>query len=309
MRVIFAGTPDFSVPVLQALLASGHDVVAVYTQPDRPLGRGRKVTNGPVKQVALDARIPLYQPHDFSSRETLQELRQLQPDLMIVVAYGLILPREVLAAPRLGCLNVHASLLPRWRGAAPIQRAIIAGDRQTGISIMQMETGLDTGPVWLSRSLEIMADETGAHLHDRLAKLGAEALLEALPLLESSEHHPVVQPQEGVTYAHKLSKQEACIDWREPAALIHRKVCAYNSWPVAYTTLDDRQLRVWESRHLDAAASGAVPGTVTHCSPQGIDVAAGEGVLRILTLQLPGKKAMSAADFLNAHTLDAVVLG
>ena len=305
MRIIFAGTPDFSVPALQALMASPHEVVAVYTQPDRPLGRGRKLVHGPVKQVAIDHNIPVYQPLDFKSAESVEEL---QADLMVVVAYGLILPQAILDAPLLGCINIHASLLPRWRGAAPIQRAIIAADQQTGISIMQMNAGLDTGPVWLRREVDISANETGAHLHDRLAQLGAEALMDALALLGSDGRQAAAQVDEGVTYAHKLSKSEAAIDWSEPAALIHRKVCAYNSWPVAYTQLDGKQLRVWESRLVDGK-SKAAPGRVVNSSPDGIDIATGEGLLRIIKLQLPGKRAMSAADFLNARSLDNVGLG
>ena len=308
MRIIFAGTPDFSVAALQALIASHHEIVAVYTQPDRPLGRGRKLVHGAVKQVAVDHKIPVYQPLDFKGGETVAELQSLQADLMVVVAYGLILPQVVLDAPVQGCINIHASLLPRWRGAAPIQRAIIAADQHTGISIMQMDAGLDTGPVWLHRDVDISANETGAHLHDRLAQLGADALMDALPLLGSEGHQATAQAHEGVTYAHKLSKSEAAIEWSEPAALIHRKVCAYNSWPVAYTLLDDKQLRVWESRFVDAECKAA-PGSVVNSSPDGIDIATGKGLLRIIKLQLPGKRAMSAADFLNAHSLDNVELG
>ncbi len=308
MRIIFAGTPDFSVPALQALIASRHEVVAVYTQPDRPLGRGRKLVHGPVKQVAADHKIPVYQPLDFKGVETIGELQSLQADLMVVVAYGLILPQAVLDAPPLGCINIHASLLPRWRGAAPIQRAIIAADRRTGISIMQMDAGLDTGSVWLHRDIDIHANETGAHLHDRLARLGADALMDVLPLLANEGRQPTAQADEGVTYAHKLSKSEAAIEWSEPAALIHRKVCAYNSWPVAYTQLDGKQLRVWESRLVDAESKSA-PGSVVNSSPGGIDVVTGKGLLRIIKLQLPGKRAMSAADFLNAHSLDNMGLG
>lgn len=312
MRIIFAGTPDFSLPALQALIASDHDVVAVYTQPDRPLGRGRKLQHGPVKQVALEHAIPVFQPPDFKSLESVEILQRLQADLMVVVAYGVILPEVILDAPKQGCLNIHASLLPRWRGAAPIQRAIIAGDQQTGVSIMQMDAGLDTGPVWLFRRAVIGANETGSHLHDRLAQLGAEALMEVLPLLGGKQHQPAAQSDEGVIYAHKIHKKEAEIEWDQAAALIHRKVCAFNSWPVAYTSADGALLRVWESRLVDGDSDSngkASPGRVIRSAPQGIDVATGDGVLRIVKLQLPGKKAMSAADFLNAHSLKDAVLG
>lgn len=310
MRVVFAGTPDFSIPALQALIASAHDVVAVYTQPDRPLGRGRKLRYGPVKQVALEHNIPLYQPPGLSSPESVQEFQKLQAELMVVVAYGVILPRAILDAPTLGCLNIHASLLPRWRGAAPIQRAIIAGDLHTGVSIMQMDAGLDTGSVWLSRRIGINSNETASHLHDRLAQLGAEALMETLPLLGGDQHQPVAQAEEGAVYAHKLNKEEAEIEWSQSAGLIHRKVCAFNSWPVAHTCVDDRQLRVWESRVVDIDGDDMTPpGTVLRCAAEGIDVATGDGILRIVKLQLPGKRAMSAADFLNAHSLDDTVLG
>ena len=301
-RIIYAGTPDFAVAPLKALLANDYDVIAVYTQPDRPAGRGRKLTPSPVKQTALDAGIAVRQPVSLKDEQALETLRAWDADLMVVAAYGLLLPPAALAAPRLGCVNVHASILPRWRGAAPIQRAILAGDERTGISIMAMEAGLDTGPVYLDRRIEIAADETGGSLHDRLAPLGAEALLAALPGLFGGSLRPTPQDDSQASYAKKLGKDEARIDWTRPALDIERQVRAFNPWPVAQTALGADMLRIWSARALQDAAD-AEPGQVVAANRDGIDVATGSTLLRISVLQAPGKRPLPALDFLNARDL------
>jgi methionyl-tRNA formyltransferase len=307
LRIVFAGTPDFAVPPLEALLASGHDVIAVYTQPDRPAGRGRKLVASPVKQAAELAGIPVYQPATLREDDVVNALAGLNPDLMVVVAYGLLLPRRVLEIPRLGCINIHASLLPRWRGAAPIQRAVLAGDDRTGVAIMRMEAGLDTGPVYLARETEIGPRQTSGELHDRLSALGAEALIAALPGIADGTLQPQVQDGSAATYAHKIEKAEGRIDWQRPAGEIGRQVRAFNPWPVAFTTLDGETLRIWDAEPVAATSGGATPpGKVVGAAKEGIDVATGDGVLRIKTMQLAGKRAMSAADFLNARKLTGV---
>ncbi|MBB5875472.1 methionyl-tRNA formyltransferase [Xanthomonas sp. 3498] len=300
MKLVFAGTPDFAVPSLRAA-AQRHEVVAVYTQPDRPAGRGRGLTPSPVKLEAVARGIPVLQPQTLRAPETLQALRALQPDLIVVVAYGLILPKAVLAIPTHGCWNVHASLLPRWRGAAPIQRAIEAGDTETGVCLMQMEAGLDTGPVLLSQRTPIGADETGGQLHDRLAALGAQVLADGLGLLRAGLR-PVAQPQpqDGVTYAHKLDKAQARLDWQQPAAQLARQVRAFDPWPVAEAVLAGERVRVRGAIALDLA-HGQPPGTVLTASKQGIDIACGQGALRLRVLQRDGGKAITAADYLNAR--------
>ncbi|MCW8950798.1 MAG: methionyl-tRNA formyltransferase [Sedimenticola sp.] len=308
LKIIFAGTPDFSVPPLRELIASPHQVVAVYTQPDRPAGRGRKLTASPVKQLALEHAIPVYQPANFRQEEAIAELESLGADLMVVVAYGLILPPRVLEAPRLGCINIHASLLPRWRGAAPIQRAVLAGDRSTGITIMEMEAGLDTGPMLLKRETEIGERETGGALHDRLSELGAEALMAALPGVIDGSLKAEPQDDAHANYASKLQKAEALIDWQTDACSIDRQVRAFNPWPVAQTLMNGQILRIWESEWVATDVSGE-PGAIVACDRSGIDVMTRDGLLRIKSLQLPGKRAMSAADFLNAHNPLGVVLG
>jgi len=312
MNIVFAGTPDFSVPPLQALLDSPHEVIAVYTQPDRPAGRGRKLKPGPVKQLAVDADIPVYQPLSLKDPQEQQQLAELQADLMVVVAYGLILPEAVLRAPRLGCINIHASLLPRWRGAAPIQRAILAGDKETGVTIMQMDKGLDTGDMLLVSKTPIDADETGSMLHDRLSLMGAEALMQTLLLLETGQQHPQSQDNALACYASKLDKAEALLDWTRPAIDLHNQIRAFNAWPVAQTSIDyqgkQQMLRVWESG-LTSESSQAVPGTVLSCSAEGIQVATGTEVLRLLRVQLPGGKPLAVKDFINAHHLDGMILG
>ncbi len=300
MRIVFAGTPDFAVPCLRKA-AERNEVVAVYTQPDRPAGRGRGLAPSPVKQVALELGIDVHQPENFRGAEAKATLRALEPDLMVVVAYGLILPQSVLDIPADGCWNVHASLLPRWRGAAPIQRAIQAGDAETGVCLMQMEKGLDTGPVLLSQSVEIGANETGGQLHDRLSRLGAQLLADGLGLLRAGIRPvPAPQPDVGVTYAHKLDKAEAKLDWSRPAAVLADTVRAFNPWPVAEAQLAGERLRLHGVVALEDA-HGAAPGTLLRAGRDGLDVACGEGVLRIRVLQREGGKAITAADFLNAR--------
>ncbi|WP_406665417.1 methionyl-tRNA formyltransferase [Gallaecimonas sp. GXIMD1310] len=298
LRIIFAGTPDFAARHLAALLASHHQVVAVYTQPDRPAGRGKKLTASPVKQLAEQHQLPIQQPASLKSPEAQAVLRQYQADVMVVVAYGLILPQAVLDTPRLGCLNVHGSLLPRWRGAAPIQRAIWAGDSETGVTIMQMDKGLDTGAMLHKAALPITADDTSASLYNKLAELGPEALLYTLDRLTQLTAQP--QDDSLANYAQKLSKEEARIDWQLGAAQLERCVRAFNPWPVSFFEHQQQAIKVWAASCLPAT-SQARPGTIIASSKAGIDVATGDGVLRISQLQLPGKKAMAAADVLNAR--------
>jgi methionyl-tRNA formyltransferase len=301
LRLIFAGTPQFAVPCLDACLASGASVVAVYTQPDRPAGRGRKLTPSPVKQAALAAGIAVEQPESLKSAEARRTLAGYQPDLLIVVAYGLILSRKVLATPRLGCWNVHASLLPRWRGAAPIQRAILAGDAESGVDLMQMEAGLDTGPVMLQRRTLITADETGGSLHDRLSALGAEVLDEGLRCTLAGERLIATAQGEGdVTYAHKLDKAEARLDLDRTAMELERKVRAFDPWPVAETEIAGESLRIWAAHAIDSDHRAAA-GRVLGAGRDGIDLACGQGVLRVTALQRAGGKRITAADYLNAR--------
>ncbi|MFO0512445.1 MAG: methionyl-tRNA formyltransferase [Gammaproteobacteria bacterium] len=306
MRIVFAGTPEFAVPPLAALVASRHQVVGVLTQPDRPAGRGRRVEHGAVKEFALAHGLPVAQPVTLRTAEGRAPLAAWGPDVMVVVAYGLILPPEALALPRFGCLNIHASLLPRWRGAAPIQRALLAGDPETGVAIMQMDAGLDTGPVLLERRVTIGPDEDSPALHARLAALGAAALLEALDGIEAGTLTPQAQSAEGATYAAKLDKSEARIDWREDAAAIARRVRALRPWPVAETLLHGEQVRLHRARALpDAAAPAAgaapsaAPGALLGLEDDMLVVACGRGRLGILELQRAGRRSMTAREFAN----------
>jgi methionyl-tRNA formyltransferase len=302
MRLVFAGTPDFAVPSLDALLRHGHEIVAVYTQPDRPAGRGRQAKASPVKQYALEHGLRVQQPAKLGAEE-VAALRELAPAAMIVVAYGLILPPAILEIPRLGCINVHASLLPRWRGAAPIQRAIEAGDDRSGVTIMQMDAGLDTGVMLLQRDTPINNDDTGGSLHDRLATLGAEALVQALEGLAQGSVTPQPQDDAAASYAAKLSKKEGVIDWQQPADRLARQVRAFNPWPATSCRWRGRRLRILAA---DAEpGDGTSPGTVLAASPDGIRVATGEGVLVVTRLQAEGGTAQDVGAFLNGHALAA----
>ncbi|WP_340648195.1 methionyl-tRNA formyltransferase [Pseudoxanthomonas winnipegensis] len=300
MKIVFAGTPDFAVPSLRAAVRH-NEVVAVYTQPDRPAGRGRGLTASPVKLEAIKRGIPVLQPETLRNPETQAALRLMAPDVMVVVAYGLILPKAVLEIPRYGCWNVHASLLPRWRGAAPIQRAIEAGDTESGVCLMQMEAGLDTGPVLLSLSTPISETDTGGQLHDRLAELGGQVLADGLGLLRA-DMRPVPRPQpaEGVTYAHKLDKAEARLDWTQPAQALARKVRAFVPWPIAEGQVAGERLRIHGAIAIDLAHNAA-PGTLLAATRQGLDIACGQGALRLRVVQREGGKAITAADYLNAR--------
>ena len=300
MRIVFAGTPDFAVPSLRAA-ARHHEVLAVYTQPDRPAGRGRGLAASPVKREAVARGIPVMQPETLRGSQAQQDLRDLAPDLVVVVAYGLILPRRVLEIPTHGCWNVHASLLPRWRGAAPIQRAIQAGDAETGVCLMRMEAGLDTGPVLLEQATPIGPDETGGQLHDRLAEMGAQVLEDGLGLLRAGLLPvPWIQPEEGVTYAHKLDKAEARLDWSRPAIELARTVRAFNPWPVAEAMVAGERLRIHGAIAVDTGHAAA-PGTLLAAGREGIDIACGDGALRLRVVQREGGRAITAADWLNAR--------
>ena len=303
MRIVFAGTPEFAVPPLAALCASRHEVVGVLTQPDRPAGRGRKLATSAVKDFALQQGLPIAQPQTLRSAEGRESLVHWQPDVLVVVAYGLILPVEVLSMPRFGCLNIHASLLPRWRGAAPIQRAILAGDAYTGVTLMQMDVGLDTGPMLLQRRVAIGADVDSAALHATLAQVGAEALLETLGGLEAGTLAAQPQPSSGVTYAAKIDKAEARIDWQHDAIDIARRVRAFRPWPIAETTQRGEQVRIHEAVVIGDAeagrAAGTVPGTLLGLRADRLIVACGRDCLGIGVLQRAGRRSVTAREFAN----------
>ncbi len=312
MKIIYAGTPDFAVPALEALIESRHELVAVFTQPDRPAGRGKKLRASPVKQRAMAAGLSVIQPESLREPDSQALVTDLVADVMVVAAYGLILPPVVLASPRYGCINIHASLLPRWRGAAPIQRAILAGDEETGITMMQMAAGLDTGDILLQQSLPIVAEDTAATIHDRLAKISRPLLLETLDLLAEGQIPACPQDDSLAIYAPKLEKKEALIDWSLPAIEIHRAVQAFNPWPVAHTSCSKGTLRIWESAVTEDVSSGESPApgsVIQEHAKQGLLVAAGKGALWLRRLQLPGGKSLMAHEFLNGRSLQGEILG
>jgi len=303
MKLVFAGTPDFAVPALKALLDAGHTLLAVYTQPDRPAGRGRKLAMSAVKEFALERGLRVHQPLSLKTEEEAATLRALQPDALIVIAYGLMLPASILTIPKYGCINVHASLLPRWRGAAPIQRAIEAGDDMTGVTIMQMDAGLDTGAMLALAAIPIHAHDTAASLHDRLAEIGAPLLVSTLAKLERGDITPQAQDNALATYATKLKKEEAQLNWSADAAQLARRVRAFNPWPVAHTTLDKQTLRLWGAHAEGGASASLSPGTVLSADADGVRVQCATGVLCITQLQLEGGKVLDARNFLNGRPL------
>ena len=309
LRIAFAGTPQFALPALRALLDSTHRIVGVLTQPDRPAGRGRELRASPVKLLAAARGVPVAQPPTLKTSEGANALAEWAPDLLVVVAYGLILPAAVLSLPRYGCLNIHGSLLPRWRGAAPIQRALLAGDSETGITIMQLDEGLDTGPMLLERRRSIGVEDTAGDLHDALAELGAVALLEAIEGLAAGTLAGRAQPAAGASYAPKLEKAEALIDWNSNAVQIDRQIRAFNPWPVAETRLGGEPLRILRSRLLEREGRAAEAGTLLGIGDDGLRVACGEGVIALRELQRAGKRAVSARDFANAVRIAGVRLG
>lgn len=298
LRIIFAGTPDFAAQHLQALLDSNHQVIGVYSQPDRPAGRGRKLAASPVKALALEHGIDVQQPLSFKDEASKNTLKDFNADIMVVVAYGLLLPQAVLDTPKLGCINVHGSLLPRWRGAAPIQRAILAGDNSSGITIMQMEAGLDTGPMLLKAETPITQDDTSASLYAKLASLGCTSLIEALDALQESALTPQVQDDAQANYASKLVKAEGAINWHQSAKEISLQVRGLNPWPVAYSDWQNNRLRIWMASPLETV-SNKEPGTLVAIDKTGIEVACGSGHLKITQLQWPGGKALSQNELMN----------
>lgn len=307
MKIVFAGTPDFAVPTLQALLDSEHQICGVYTQPDRPAGRGRKLTASPVKALAVSANLPVFQPENFKQAGALEQLAALEPDLIVVIAYGLILPQAVLDIPKFGSINVHGSLLPRWRGAAPIHRAVMAGDDKTGITIMKVVKKLDAGDMLYKIECPINADSTSSELHDQLAEIGAQGLIQVVNQIEQGTLIAEPQDEALVTYAHKLEKNEAMLDWQKSALELDRQVRGLNAWPVAQTLYKGEVLRVWRSEVIDGESD--LPAGTISCQQHALDVATGNGILRLLEVQLPGGKRIAGKDFLNAHQADNLRLG
>ncbi|WP_153448050.1 methionyl-tRNA formyltransferase [Vibrio algicola] len=312
LRIVFAGTPDFAARHLAALLSSEHEIIGVYTQPDRPAGRGKKLTASPVKSLALEHDITVLQPENFKSDDAKQQLKDLNADLMVVVAYGLLLPQVVLDTPRLGCINVHGSILPRWRGAAPIQRSIWAGDEQTGVTIMQMDLGLDTGDMLSVATLPIEDTDTSASMYDKLAQLGPTALIDCLSDIATGQISPIKQNDEHANYAKKLSKEEAKINWHDDAEHIERCVRAFNPWPMSFFSIEENDskenqvkqhnIKVWQSRVTASSANSQhTPGQIIQADKTGIYIATGNDVLILEQLQVPGKKAMSVQDILNSR--------
>lgn len=307
LKIIFAGTTAFAVPALNALVASEHTVIAVYTPPDRPAGRGLKLTPSPVKLAAIQHQIPVYQPPTLRDPETQQTLKHLNADIIVVAAYGLLIPKYVLETPRYGCINIHPSLLPRWRGAAPIPRAIEAGDTETGVTMMQLDERLDTGDIWLQIPYPISPTETAESLYETLAPISAELLLKTLARIEIGGYSPVPQDATQTTYAAKIEKSEAQLDWQQSAILLERKVRAFNPWPVAYTVWNDKILRIWKATSLPTADLPLLkPGTVIASHATGIDVVTGDGVLRLLKIQLPGGKPLPISEFVRGHGKEIV---
>lgn len=301
LRIVFAGTPEFAAHHLSALIESSQNIVGVYTQPDRPAGRGKRLQPSPVKQLALEQGLPVYQPQNFKNTTEIDKLASMQADVMVVVAYGLILPEAVLKTPAYGCINVHASLLPRWRGAAPIQRAIESGDSESGITIMQMNQGLDTGDMLTKVSCTIESRDTAANLHDKLVDIGKAALLDTLGQIEAGQCHPEPQENTRATYAHKLQKSEGLLDWALDATTLDRKIRAFNPFPICYTELGGHRIKIYQAFVLETHSSSQ-PGEITAVSTQGLDVQSGRGTLRIERLQMPGKKVLPVADILRGYS-------
>lgn len=299
MKIIFAGTPPFTLPCLEALASSGHQLQAIYTQPDRPAGRGRKLQASAVKEWAQTHQLPIRQPINFKLQDTIDELAAFNPDIVVVIAYGLILPRVILDIPRLGCINVHASLLPRWRGASPIQHAILEGDTESGVTIMQMDSGMDTGAM-LARGSCLIGNDNATQLHDRLAELAVTPLLQTLNALEAGSIQAIAQDSSLATYAPKINKEDAAINWNNPAIVIDRQIRAFNPWPVAYTQTSDTTLRIHQASVVPHDHS-VEPGTVLSIDKNGVLVAAAEQAILVERLQFPGAKAMSVADWLHAN--------